>query len=69
MTWTAESRTAEDPEAMEELRKSLQVLYNSANARPYLGNGSLPSGDDLLALLAEAEDECLGALVDDEDEA
>ena len=58
-----------DPEAMEELRKSLQVLYNSANARPYLGNSSLPSGDDLLALLAEAEDECLGALVDDEDEA
>ncbi len=59
----------EDPEAMEGLRRSLQVLYNSTNARPYLGNGFLPSGDDLLALLAEAEDECLCALVDDEDEA
>ncbi len=58
----------DDPYALVALRESLRVLYNSANARSYLGNSSLPSDDELLALLAAAEDECLGTLVDDEEE-
>ena len=57
----------DDPVALGELRNALRVLYANSNAAPYL-RGYLPSDGELLELLAAAEDECLAALVNEEDE-
>ncbi len=57
----------DDPDALAELRNSLRVLYVNSNAAPYL-RGCLPSGEELLELLAAAEEECLAGLVEEEDE-
>ena len=56
-----------DPGALEELRDALRPLYVNSNAAPYLRN-LLPSNGELLELLMAAEDECLAALVDEEEE-
>ena len=56
-----------DPGALTELRDGLRALYVNSNAAPYL-RGYLPSDDELLELLAAAEDECLASLVNEEDE-
>ena len=55
-----------DPSALEELRDALRPLYVNSNAAPFLRN-FLPSNDELLELLVAAEDECLAALVDEEE--
>ena len=57
----------DDPGALAELRDSLRSLYANSNAAPYL-RSYLPSGEELMELLAAAEDECLASLVDEEDE-
>ena len=57
-----------NPDALAELGKSLRDLYVTSNAGQYLRE-HLPSGNDLLELLNAAEDECLSALVDEQDEA
>ena len=51
----------EDPDALAELRESLRELYVNSNARHYLRDDQ-PSDDELRALLAAAEDECLAGL-------
>ena len=56
-----------DPDAIDELRDALRPLYANSNAGPYL-RGFLPSNAQLRELLAAAEDECLAALVNEEDE-
>ena len=56
-----------DPGALAEIRESLRTLYVSSNAAPYLRT-HLPSDDELLELLAAAEEECLSSLVREEDE-
>ena len=56
-----------DPDALVELRDALRTLYVNSNAAPYL-RGYLPSDTELRELLAAAEDECLAALVEEEDE-
>ena len=58
----------ENPDALAEFGKSLRDLYVTSNAGQYLRE-HLPSDNDLLELLNAAEDECLAALVDEEDEA
>ncbi len=57
----------DDPVALGELRNALRTLYANSNAAPYLRN-HLPSDEELLELLAAAEDECLASLVHEEDE-
>ena len=57
----------EDSGALAELRDSLRTLYVSSNAAPYLRT-HLPSNEELLELLASAEEECLSSLVREEDE-
>ena len=57
----------EDPGGLVELRDSLRTLYVSSNAAPYLRT-HLPSNEELLELLAAAEEECLSSLVREEDE-
>ena len=57
----------ESPDALAELRQLLQPLYARSGAGQYLQD-RLPSDDELLELLAVAEDECLAALVEEEDE-
>ena len=57
----------DDPVALGELRDALRTLYANSNAAPYLRN-HLPSDEELLELLAVAEDECLASLVQEEDE-
>ena len=52
----------ESPEAQAELGQSLQELYGTNRARRYL-DGILPEGDELLEILAAAEEECLAELV------
>lgn len=56
------------PEALGRLQDTLQELYGAGRARRYL-RYLLPEGDELLAILAAAEAECLTGLVDDEEEA
>ncbi len=56
----------ESPEGLAELRDSLRELYLRSNAGNYLRD-YLPSDDELLELISAAEDECLAALVDEED--
>ena len=56
----------EDPGAMAELREALRALYSNSNAASVL-RPHLPSDEELLELLAEAEQECLASLVSDED--
>ena len=56
-----------DPGALVDLREALRPLYVNSNAAQYL-RGYLPSDDELLELLAAAEDECLASLVNEEDE-
>ncbi len=56
------------PSALAELREMLRELYLRSNASSYLRE-LLPSDGELRNLLAAAEDECLAALVEDEDEA
>ena len=55
------------PGALGELRDALRPLYVNSNAGPYLRD-CLPSDDELQELLTAAEDECLAALVDEEEE-
>ncbi len=59
---------SESPDALAELRESLRELYVNSNASRYLRD-YLPTDDELRELLAAAEDECLAAMVDEEDEA
>ena len=56
-----------DPGTLAELRESLRTLYVNSNAASYL-RGYLPSDEELRELVAAAEEECLAALVDEEDE-
>ena len=56
-----------DQSSLGELRSSLRTLYVNSNAGQYLRN-NLPSDEELLELLAAAEDECLAFLVSEEDE-
>ena len=56
-----------DPGALDELRNALRPLYVNSNAAPYLRD-FLPSDDELRELLTAAEDECLAALVNEEEE-
>ena len=56
-----------DPAALSDLRIMLQPLYGSNRTRAYLRD-SLPDDDELRSLIAAAEDECLSALIHDEDE-
>ena len=56
----------EGTDALPELREALRELYAHSGARQYL-EGGLPSDDELRALLGSAEEECLTALVDEED--
>ena len=56
----------ESPDALAELRELLRELYINSNAGPYLRD-CLLSDDELRELLTAAEDECLAALVDDEE--
>ena len=58
----------DNPGALAELRESLRTLYVNSNAATYL-RSYLPPDDELLELLAAAEDECLASLVIEEDEA
>ena len=55
-----------NPDGLAELGKSLRDLYVTSNAGQYLRE-HLPSGNELRELLNAAEDECLAALVDEED--
>ena len=57
----------QNPNALPELRQTLRTLYANSNAATYLREYQ-PSDNELLELLAAAEDECLAALIDDEDE-
>ena len=57
----------QNPNALPELRQTLRTLYANSNAATYLREYQ-PSDTELLELLAAAEDECLAALIDDEDE-
>ena len=56
----------ENPDALTELRQQLRALYSNSNAAAYLRDYH-PSDDELLTLLSAAEDECLAALINDED--
>ncbi len=58
----------QSPEAQTELQATLQELYGARRARQYLQH-LMPTGADLRALLAAAEEECLAALIDDEETA
>ena len=58
----------DDPNALDELRDELRVLFVNSNAGPYLRN-HLPSDDVMRELLDAAVDECLAALVNEEDGA
>ena len=60
------SEMREDPNALAEARGWLRELYVNSNAGQHLRK-FLPSDDELRHLLATAEDECLAALVDEED--
>ena len=53
-------------DSLAELRESMRPLYVNSNAAPYL-RGILPSDDELLQLLASAEEECLASLTAEED--
>ena len=57
----------DDPEALAALRESLRALYVSSNASQHLRR-HLPSDEELREMLDAAGDECLAALVADEDE-
>ena len=56
-----------DPEALGQLRDMLRPLFVGSNAAPYLRQ-RLPSDEDIRALLALAEEECLAALTEGEAE-
>ena len=56
----------ENGDAVAELRGLLQPLYTHARLREFLRD-SLPSDDDIRGLLAAAEDECLAALVEEDE--
>ena len=58
----------ENPDGMVDLGQSLQELYSAGRVRRYLDD-LMPEGEELLELLAAAEEECLAGLVGDEDEA
>lgn len=55
-----------DEDFLAELRESLRSLYANSNAAPYL-RAHLPSDEELLELLAAAEEDCLASLISDED--
>ena len=57
-----------NPEALDDLQQELQTLYGFGGARKYLKD-LLPAEDELLAILTAAEEECLTALIGDEEEA
>ncbi len=56
----------ESGDAVAELRGLLQPLYSRAGFRAFLRD-SLPSDDDIRDLLVVAEDECLAALVEEDE--
>ena len=56
----------ENGDPMAELRSLLQPLYSHPRLREFLRD-SLPSDDDIRDLLAVAEDECLAALVEEDE--
>jgi hypothetical protein len=58
----------ENGDALAELRGLLQPLYSRAGFRAFLRD-SLPSDDDIRDLLVVAEDECLAALVEEDEGA
>ncbi len=51
-----------------ELQEALQELYGARRIRRHLKD-QLPDGEELLQILSLAEEECLAALMDDEEEA
>ena len=51
----------ESPDRLAELQKALMDLYDANRTRRYLRN-LLPEGDEMLEILAAAEDECLTGL-------
>ena len=57
-----------NPAELEKLKSSLQELYLKPIASPFLRE-HMPSGDKLQELLAAAEDECLGRLAGEADDA
>ncbi len=59
---------SQSPEALDELRHPLRNLYETQRARRYLRN-LLPGNEELKRLLADAEEECLSALLDDGDDS
>ena len=54
-----------DPDAAAGLAQELQVLYNHSKVKRYLKD-IVPSGEDLLDILREAETICLDELVGEE---
>lgn len=60
------SEMRENPGALTEAREWLRELYVNSNAGQHLRK-FLPSDDELRDLLTAAEDECLAALMDEED--
>ncbi len=58
----------ENPSELEKLRGLLRLLYVNSNARQFLGSSALPSLDELRDLLSAAEDQCLAALVNENEE-
>ena len=61
------SQMRNSPSALTELQESLGDLYLNSNASSYL-RLALPAESELRELLTAAEDECVDALVDDEEE-
>ncbi len=61
------SEVQASPSDLAELREMLRDLYLKSNASQYL-RGLLPADDELRELISAAEDECLAALVEDEDQ-
>ena len=55
------------PDALAEIRESLQALYTRSGARPYLRDALLPD-DEIQELLAAVADECVDELVGDGDD-
>jgi exonuclease SbcD len=55
-----------DAKALSELQQTLRELYHHHNAGQYL-RGYLPENDELCALIAAAREECLTALVEEDD--
>ena len=57
----------DNPGELDELRELLRPLYGASRTRNYLRH-LIPDDEDLLRLIAMAEEDCLTELIDDEDE-